>query len=95
MEGKLPEWGRKLHQAALEHDLARETYQAWKRSGNRAVPRLTISLSDGAAPIGGAWRDATLGTGVADGTRWRNMEASVVRDGQVHEVEVYFGGRIG
>jgi len=30
-----------------------------------------------------------------DGTRWRNMEASTVRDGLVHEVEVYFGGRIG
>jgi ketosteroid isomerase-like protein len=34
--------------------------------------------------------DYTLG----DGTRWRNMEAAVVRDGKVHEVEVYFGGRI-
>jgi ketosteroid isomerase-like protein len=32
---------------------------------------------------------------LADGTRWRNMEAAVVHDGQVHEVEVYFGGRIG
>jgi ketosteroid isomerase-like protein len=32
---------------------------------------------------------------LADGTRWRNMEAAIVRDGQVHEVEVYFGGRIG
>jgi ketosteroid isomerase-like protein len=29
-----------------------------------------------------------------DGTRWRNMEAATVHDGQVHEVEVYFGGRI-
>jgi len=31
---------------------------------------------------------------LADGTHWRNMEAATVRDGQVHEVEVYFGGRI-
>ncbi len=30
-----------------------------------------------------------------DGTRWRNTEATVVRDGKVVEVEVYFGGRIG
>jgi ketosteroid isomerase-like protein len=29
-----------------------------------------------------------------DGSRWRNMEAAVVHDGQVHEVEVYFGGKI-
>ncbi|MET0860825.1 MAG: nuclear transport factor 2 family protein [Microbacterium sp.] len=27
-----------------------------------------------------------------DGTRYRNVEASRVIDGQVHEVEVYFGG---
>jgi ketosteroid isomerase-like protein len=31
---------------------------------------------------------------LADGTHWRNMEAAVVQGGQVHEVEVYFGGRI-
>lgn len=31
---------------------------------------------------------------LADGTRWRNMEAATVYDGQVHEVEVYVGGRI-
>jgi hypothetical protein len=31
---------------------------------------------------------------LADGTHWRNMEAAVVHDGQVHEVEVYVGGRI-
>ena len=30
----------------------------------------------------------------ADGTTWRNMEAAVVRDGRVHAVEVYVGGRI-
>lgn len=29
-----------------------------------------------------------------DGVRWRNMEASRVEDGMVHEVEVYFGGAV-
>ena len=31
---------------------------------------------------------------LADGTRYRNMEASRVVDGQVVEVEVYFGGAV-
>lgn len=31
---------------------------------------------------------------VEDGTRYRNVEASTVVDGQVVEVEVYFGGAI-
>ena len=31
---------------------------------------------------------------LADGTRYRNMEAARVVDGQVVEVEVYFGGAV-
>ena len=31
---------------------------------------------------------------VVDGTTWRNAEASVVVDGRVREVEVYFGGAV-
>ncbi|MET0296685.1 MAG: nuclear transport factor 2 family protein [Microbacterium sp.] len=29
-----------------------------------------------------------------DGKRWRNAEATVVRDGRVADVEVYFGGAV-
>ncbi len=29
-----------------------------------------------------------------DGSRFRNVEAQTVRGGQVHEVEVYFGGQV-
>jgi len=42
IEARLPEWGRMLHAAALEHQYAREAYEAWKRCGNGAVRRLTI-----------------------------------------------------
>jgi hypothetical protein len=31
---------------------------------------------------------------LVDGRRWRNTEATTVRDGRVVEVEVYFGGAI-
>ncbi|MEO8261179.1 MAG: nuclear transport factor 2 family protein [Pseudolysinimonas sp.] len=29
-----------------------------------------------------------------NGERYRNCEAQTVRDGQIHEVEVYFGGQV-
>jgi ketosteroid isomerase-like protein len=33
---------------------------------------------------------------LADGTRWRNMEAHTVdAAGMIHEVQVYFGGQVG
>ena len=32
---------------------------------------------------------------VVDGVPWRNVEALRIADGQVHEVEVYFGGAVG
>jgi hypothetical protein len=31
---------------------------------------------------------------LVDGVRWRNVEAIRVAEGQVHEVEVYFGGAV-
>ena len=42
VEERLPEWGRLLHKAALEHEQAREAWEAWKRSGNGVVRRLTV-----------------------------------------------------
>lgn len=42
VEDRLPEWGRQLHAVALEHEHAREAYEAWKRAGAGAVRQLTV-----------------------------------------------------
>lgn len=42
VEARLPVWGRLLHAAMLEHDLAREAYEPWKRCRNGGVRRLTV-----------------------------------------------------
>jgi len=68
--------------------------EAWMRDCFPSADHFVQSHLSEVGALGGvvvSRYDYTL----ADGTRWRNMEAATVHDGQVHEVEVYFGGRIG
>ncbi len=72
VEARLPEWGKLLHAAALEHGDAREAYEAWKRSGGAASRRLTIrvdrDLATGAQPVEQA--DAAEGATLLLGLPW-------------------------
>jgi tetratricopeptide (TPR) repeat protein len=54
VEKLLPEWGRRLHAAALEPDAARKAYEAWKHSGERVSRRFTVWVDRNLVAGGGA-----------------------------------------
>jgi hypothetical protein len=79
---RLPEWGRMLHKAVFEHDHAREAYEAWKRSGNGAVRRLTILvdrdlIAAGAEPVSGEGKDEERKTRQAEADEAASLLLSV------------------